>query len=294
MLERTFEASVRPSLFGKILGGVLGALSLVMVVLMLLSVVEAGDGVSYRVGEGRLHVDAGSSLLAGQKSVPLDAIRSVEEITLPRGRRVFGTGAPGLCVGRFAYDGLGTVWQATDCGKTVLLLRAAGEAYPIVVSPTDPAGFRAALAAPPRAGVLAFPMPGPPTTTTLMIPAMSALGAVVLGGIAVLAFRGPRRMTYTVRPGVLEVSTGYSRHRYTLAGHAARRHEGKLGLRLFGVGMPGYYAGIFRLDGRTSRVYATHVHDGVLLEGGKQRVFVTPDNVEGMLVALREAGVTVL
>jgi len=39
---------------------------------------------------------------------------------------VAGTGMPGLCAGRFSYDGLGSVWQVTDCRRDVLLLREPG------------------------------------------------------------------------------------------------------------------------------------------------------------------------
>ena len=67
------------------------------------------------------------------------------EVRLRGGRRVFGTGLPGFCAGRFSYDGLGSVWQVTDCRRDVLMLRVEGEPLPLLVTPPDHAAFLAAL-----------------------------------------------------------------------------------------------------------------------------------------------------
>ena len=56
--------------------------------------------------------------------------------------------------------------------------------------------------------------------------------------------------------------------------------------------MPGYYTGFFRIDGESTRVYATDLGDGVLLEGAA-RVFLTPEHPDAFLTSFRAAGGTV-
>jgi hypothetical protein len=63
-------------------------------------------------------------------------------------------------------------------------------------------------------------------------------------------------------------------------------------LRVAGTAMPGYYTGYFRADGQSTRVYATDLKDGVLLEG-PARIYLSPADPEAFLAALREEGGTV-
>jgi len=124
---------------------------------------------------------------------------------------------------------------------------------------------------------------------------MSALLIFVLISVALveaLVIVGPRRMRYLVGEGRLEVRTLYARRRWPVAGLRARRHRARVSLRLAGASMPGYYTGLFRADGKTTRLYATRLEDGVLLEG-PARVFLTPEDPGGFLAALREQGATV-
>jgi hypothetical protein len=63
-------------------------------------------------------------------------------------------------------------------------------------------------------------------------------------------------------------------------------------MRLWGTGAPGYYTGLYRMDGTNTKVYATSVDEGVLLEGDKVRVFVNPDNEAAFLEAMHTLGGT--
>ena len=82
--------------------------------------------------------------LSRHHSFDLATVVAVEETRLGHGRRTAGTSLPGYCVGNFSYDGLGGVWQATDCSRDVLVLRR-GADEPIVLTPPDRDRFRAAL-----------------------------------------------------------------------------------------------------------------------------------------------------
>jgi len=84
----------------------------------------------------------------------------------------------------------------------------------------------------------------------------------------------------------------FGRKRWPTEQLRARRHSPSVKLRLAGAAMPGYYTGIFRADGTTTRIYATSLKDGVLLEG-PARVYVSPADIPEFLAALREEGATV-
>ncbi len=247
----------------------------------------------YRVEAGALEVRGGSGLLGNRRSIPLERVVATEEVTLGRGRRTAGTALPGFCAGRFSYDGLGPVWQVTDCRRQVLLLRLEGEERPVLVSPPDVAAFRAALVAGHGAD-LSPPRRSPPLSWRLLTLSMLA---VVLPGAAyaVLAVvLAHRRLRYRVWGGELEVQLLLVRRRFRLAGATARRltPSGRV-WKIAGSAVPGYYAGLFSLAGGRARLYASTVKvEGVLVEGAA-RVFVTPADVPGFLAALRSHGARV-
>jgi hypothetical protein len=61
-------------------------------------------------------------------------------------------------------------------------------------------------------------------------------------------------------------------------------------MRLWGSGAPGYYTGLYRVDGANTRVYSTSVEEGVLIEGESSRVFVNPEDEAAFLEAMRTTG----
>ena len=130
-------------------------------------------------------------------------------------------------------------------------------------------------------GVVLFPvfrtsakLPSGPFTASIVI------AVAIAATISVLLIVGPGKMRYIVRPGLLEVRTLFG------------RHWPRVTLRVAGTGAPGYYTGLFRADGATTRVYATDLHEGVLIER-PVRVFLSPDDPAAFLARLREAGATV-
>ena len=97
---------------------------------------------------------------------------------------------------------------------------------------------------------------------------------------------------YLLRTGdlVSERYTNDTRRSYPLASARVRRHEGRYSMRLLGAGMPGYWVGWFRMDGRKTRVYASiRDGEGVLIET-LDRLYVTPDDPGRFLAACRAHG----
>lgn len=245
--------------------------------------------VELAVEDGRLDITTGPALLGGRRSVDLEAISSVEEVRLEGGRRVNGTALPGYCVGHFRYSNLGSVWQATDCSGDALLLRL-GADKPIVLTPPDRESFLAAVAS---GGWYVGEQPPPSTGTgwaaiKILVALLPLLGIVV----PLIFFVAPNRLRYRVEPGELVVTTILGARRFATTGATVRPHRPRVGLRLWGTGAPGYYTGLFRVDGENTRVYATSVEEGVLLEGDKVRVFVNPDNEAAFLEAMHTLGGT--
>ena len=244
--------------------------------------------VRYAIDDTALHVETGS-FLDGRRDVPLDAIRDASVVVLRGGRRTRGTGFPGYCTGRFSYAEIGSVWQATDCSARAVLIRASGEALPIVTTPPDPDAFVADL----RARTPTIVSLPPPNAEWLR--ALLAGGALLVllvdAGLVALCLFGPRRMRYVVdvASGELEVQTLFSSRRFPLRGLRAKTFDARRSLRIWGAALPGYFTGRFRSEGASMRVYATDLASGILLDGD-ERVFVSPEDRAGFLAAVRDAG----
>jgi Bacterial PH domain len=243
--------------------------------------------VELRVDEGWLHVTTAPAPISRHHSFDLATIIGIDEITVSRGRKIAGTGLPGYCVGTFSYAETGRVWQATDCSRSVLVLRRAND-NPVVLTPPDRDRFRAALEngdgyhesqTPPDAGRGWF-------LVKLLVLLAPLLGLLV----PLIFFVAPVRLRYRVVSAGLEVITMLGTRRFATAGCTARAHRPKVGLRLWGTGAPGYYTGTYRLDGANAKIYTTSVDEGVLIEGPGTRVFINPENEPGFLEAIRTMG----
>ena len=208
-------------------------------------------------------------------------------VDLSGGRRARGTSAAGICTGHYWYPEHGTVWQATSCARRGALLVVEGEERPIVLTPPDPEAFVATVRAGTDADIV-LP-PGDPLLLKV-VPGVVALLLVVTSSMLIAVFLlGPTRMRYVVGDGRLEVHTLFSRTSWPLEDARARPHTPKVTLRLVGTAFPGYYTGIFRADGATTRLYATDLVSGVLLEG-PARVYLSPADPTAFLTALHAAG----
>ncbi|KEF35551.1 hypothetical protein RDMS_01360 [Deinococcus sp. RL] len=107
----------------------------------------------------------------------------------------------------------------------------------------------------------------------------------------------PRRLRYELTGDGLVVRTLLSRTVLPYAGLRARRSAGRLGLRTFGTGLPGYLTGHFTFGPdpavRNVRAAATRAGGGVLLESGGRVYFLTPAHPQDFLTALARRGARV-
>lgn len=295
---REFRPPVRPSVLRIVLAVVIAAAALVPTGL-LLRVVTGMSQVSYAIAGGALTVRSGDPTW-GDRTVRLADVTDVRIADLRGGRRTSGTALPGYCAGHFSYEGLGGVWQATNCAGRALVIRSRDVGTPVlVITPPDLEGFQASLGAGTDAIVTLPPPDKGPLTLIAWISAPVALIATLMIG-SLLLF-GPGRMRYLVGGGALEVRTIFGKKRIELAGVHACAHVPTRLWRLAGSAMPGYFTGLFREQGKNTRVYATDVKRMVLLEsasgasGGASavRVLVSPEHVEFFLAALRDEGARV-
>jgi hypothetical protein len=247
----------------------------------------------YAILDGSLEITTGPPPFLSRHSIPLSSIVGAEPRRLLGGRKVSGTNLPTYCVGVFYYPEIGRVWQATDCSNELVVLGVRGRERPVVLSPADGERFVAELedggpyrTAPPPGDRL----PGW-NVLWLVMPLLTLAVALAVPSILVL---GNRRLRYLVEGGNLVIQTILTRRRIAIPGLTARRHRPDAGLRLWGTAFPGYLTGIFRADGRTMRIYATTVEDGVLIEGEDRPIFVNPKNPEAFLEALQSHGATIV
>jgi hypothetical protein len=244
--------------------------------------------IHYEVGDGRLAVTSGWTILPRTRAIDLSAIRSARPVELSGGRRTAGTSLPGYCTGRFRFDGLGSVHLVGNCGRHAVVLDIEGQPRPWVLTPGDPRAFLAALAGearydselrmPPasigwtavRAGLLLLML------LTLMVPLMF--------------FVAPARLRYRVVPGHLEIDTVFGTRRFSLDTCLVRGYRPESSAKIIGSSMPGFHSGRFSVDGMTTRVHATHFDEGVLIEGPDLRLFITPSEPHAAIEVLRGLG----
>jgi hypothetical protein len=286
---REFRPPVRPSLFRTAMAVILPIV--VLLPMGALAAIAFGlSSPSYTIAGGTLVIHSGD-LFSGDRTVRLASLTDARATALHGGRRTAGTALPGLCTGRFWYPDLGNVWQVTNCGRRGVILRAAGEERPIVLSPPDPEAFLAAVnAGADMVVTLPPPDPGPLRVMAMVLPPV--LLVIVLMTSAVLLL-GPGRMRYRVGGGTLEVRTLFGRKSWPIAGATAKGYTPARLWRVGGTAAPGYYTGLYREAGQTTRVYATEI-SRVLLFEGPARVMLSPEDRVAMLRALEEEGATVV
>jgi len=267
----------------------LGALGLPL--LWLLVTLLRAPEISYRIEGGALTISSTLGSSHQEKRIVLARVGQVRPEWLHGGMLRFGTEKPGYCVGFFAYPGIGEVWQVTDCSENGVLIGAASEATPVVVTPGDRDAFVKAL----WAGSYATFRPPGKRTGSWWITLFSVI-AVMLAVVLVLAtvfLVAPSRLRYTVAAGSVEVRTLLSRRRIPLAGVRARLHRPLLGARLSGVAIPGHVVGSWLFDTMPTTVLASVREAGVLLEG-EGRFFLSPQDPERFLAAIESQGTVVV
>jgi hypothetical protein len=283
---RPVPAAAHARLWFFILLAVLG-----LPLLWLLFTLLRAPKIAYRIEGGVLTISSTLGSSHQEKRIVLARIGEVRPEWLRNGALRFGTQKPGYCVGFFAYPRIGEVWQVTDCSESGVLIAAASEATPVVVTPTDRDAFVKAV----WAGTPAtFKPPGKRTGSWwfTLFSVIAVLLLVVVGLLAVFML-APARLQYRVRGGTLEVRTLLSRRRIPLAGVRARVHRPLLGARLSGAAIPGHVVGSWLFDTMATTVLASVRDSGVLIEG-EGRFFVSPQDPERFLAVLGAQGATVV
>lgn len=247
-------------------------------------VLSDGD-VRFTVTNTELVVDVDPGILASQRRVPLSSIEGVELASAPLGVRTRGTGKPGHCSGWFRRGELGHVWEASACTEETVIVRVPGETW--TLGPADREGFVAALKDG-TPGVFDLPVPrkvsGWWRALQVLMVALLALPFLMLAAILI-----PVR--FAASQGTLYVRSPFGTRRFEVAGAAATRVDDyKIGLRLFGMGYPGAWFGLFRVDGETTHLWVSQRRGPAILIDGPKRVIVNPEDPEALLSDLLVAG----
>lgn len=244
--------------------------------------------ITYRITNGRLLVDARLGPIHHSQDVALADVKGVDLVTPTSAVRLAGTGRPpDLCAGRFRTPETGSAWAAFPCAVDDLVaVRLADDT--LLLGPADREGFVAAL----RAGADADLPVAPVASGPAMVWWPVGLLVVILVPAAWAMRRFTQPFVYRVADGILDVPATFGRVRVPLAG--ARVHAGTLGrwtIRVAGTAVPGRALGLFRGGGRWMHIAATG-NDGLLVEG-RRNLFVTPEDVDAFLAAVRAQGAVV-
>jgi hypothetical protein len=295
LLRLPYECSARPPTAGQRRAQVLLAVLVALVTVVagglgVLALWDTPGDIAIRISGGTLSVRAGSGPLGNAWSEPLDDVAEARWQEVGRIRKRVGTDAPGYCAGSFTIEGVGPVRLATDCGHEVVVVTFRSGAEPIVVAPRDPDAFIAALNARTEGAFESRRNQEASGRAVLLLLRALAAGTIPLGlFLAAYFVISPRRLRYRVEPGTLTVRTWLVTRRVPLYGSVARPYTPGMAIRLGGAALPGYYAGLFRADGRNLRMYATADRDGIAIDADR-RVWVTPPDNAVFLEALRAAG----
>lgn len=244
------------------------------------SLAVAPASLAYEVTAEAVVVEARAGWLDMGREIPRDAILDAAAVRLSGGKRQWGSNRPGFCVGAYTYPELGRVWQATACKAAAVRLATKDGA--VIVGPRDREGFLATLAAG-RTGRFEAAAPERRWWEVALPLVLFAPALALVGVIARIA----RPFRYTIRDGVLHVPRHFGELRLPLAGVVVRAGEGG-GRRVAGSSAPGFYLGAYRDARGPFHMCATAMY-GVWVEGPR-RVFISPADVEGFLVAAKAAG----
>ena len=159
---------------------------------------------------------------------------------------------------------------------------------PVLLTPPDRQAFLEALAiGRDTHQVQSLPDPGVGWLAVKVLMLLVPLTALLIPAVFLIA---PGRIRYHLEPGTLSVTTMLRNRRLSLTGATARAHQPRVGIKLWGTAAPGYYTGLFRADGANTKIYATSVKEGVLIEGPDIRVFINPERQAEFLEAYRSMG----
>lgn len=273
---------------------------------------------SYTIDANELHIKHGLRNI----TVPATAITAVTVAAAPPAlRRIYGTSFAGFRVGWFRGPAGGRVYLVATAIKPLVFVETTlpgkggrpGRDYGL--TPADPTAFAAALRK--VAGLVDSPPPdgdmgvGPEAEGAsaqagqVFAPAQSqkagavsplllfaiALSILMLAVMAALwAAGGPKHLSYEVSPaGITVRRRRFHRHLgWEQVVGVGRRDERLRGIRLMGIGLPGYFAGFFRFkDLGNVQVWATRLAPPIVIVTTTKRPWVlSPADADGFMAAV--------
>lgn len=242
---------------------------------------------SYTLTADTLQIEARTGPWDQGRTVSRAALGPGSEVTLTDGRKQRGSDFPDLCVGWWWQQGIGEVWQATTCGAMAIQV-ASTDGPPLVLSPDDPAAFLTALDAGADGRFDAAAAPPGGAWFGWVVGLSLALAAMVAGALLLPL----HRIGLSVGRGHLAVSAVGRTWRIPLAGATVeRRPVGLPTWRLFGIGLPGFQLGLYRIDGQNVRAALTDRTRGVWVRPTSGPAWVvTPADPEAFVAALHAQG----
>jgi len=243
---------------------------------------------NYEVGQGRVVITSGLDIRPNRWEFPLESVTMATAVRLKPGKRVNGTSLPGYCSGHFRFPDLGDCTLASTCSPDAVVLHVGGGDRPIVITPGQQETFLAALGGDGQYSETVLFDDG--SGVWLGLKAMTALGVAVTLLIPLIFFLSPSRLRYRVTPGHVEIDLTFSTKRFSVSACIARLYDPETSSKVMGSSLPGYHSGRFSLDGMATRVYATRLTDGVLIESPDLRLFLNPEDPHAFLEALRALG----
>lgn len=162
--------------------------------------------------------------------------------------------------------------------------------------PTSPVWFRALVWLAPLLLIVTAWIPDDGADKPLPVAGRVAL--TLLGvGLAALFEQVPRRLTYTLTDTGLRISRFSGTFEWPYRELRVRRTDAGLGLRVGGVGLPGYYTGTYTFTGagyRNVQAIASNTRGGLIVERGGTPYYLTPADPDAFAQALPARGVPVL
>ncbi len=249
------------------------------------SVLWLPDHIEYIFDGSTLTIETGRPWWHDRERIDLGEVADVFVARLEDRIVIDGVELPGYVVGRFAYRGLGEVWQATSGSHEVIVLDIVTRPLPVIVSPEEHATFLWAM----RAG----------RSLTLRPPRVDhRFGWWILRGVSVLPllltlvvpaifFVAPARMRYRLeQDGCIVITTLFmGRPRFDLSGATVQRRTPRLRPRGLAISIPGYHVGRFSDAGEPTSVFATAASEGVLLQSPDRslRLYISPEEPQLLL-----------
>jgi hypothetical protein len=165
-----------------------------------------------------------------------------------------------------------------------------------VAPPTSPVWFRALVWLVPLLLIVTAWIPDDGADKPL--PVAGSVALTLLGvGLGALFAQVPRRLAYTLTDTGLRVSRFSGSFEWPYRELRVRRTDAGLGLRVGGVGLPGYYTGNYTFTGagyRSVQAIASNTRGGLIVERGGTPYYLTPADPDAFAQALAARGVPML